>query len=74
MCTSGPSIPAVTPPPAPPTPADPSVQAAAEAERRRQQAQRYQTLLTSGQGAGVTTPAQGSVPGAQPAPKTLIGG
>ena len=73
MCTSAPRIPTATPPPAPPSPVDPSVQAAAEAERRRQAAQRYQTLLTAGQGAGVQAPAAGQ-PGAAAPPKTLIGG
>lgn len=73
MCTSGPSIPAPTPPPPPPAVTDPSVQAAAEAERRRQAAQRYQTLLTAGQGAGTVAPAaQGGVAPMQA--KTLIGG
>lgn len=71
MCTSAPSIPTAAPPPALPTPVDPSVQAAAEAERRRQAAQRYQTLLTQGKGAGTA----GQTPAAPVTPaKSLIGG
>lgn len=72
MCTSAPSIPTAAPPPALPTPVDPSVQAAAEAERRRQAAQRYSTLLTAGQGAGTAAPGAGAA--APPTmPKSLLG-
>lgn len=71
MCTSTPSIPAATMAPPPPAVTDPSIQASAEAERRRQAAQRYQTLLTQGQGAGTA----GQTPAAPMTPaKSLIGG
>lgn len=72
MCTSAPSIPTAAPPPAPATPVDPSVQAAAEAERRRQAAQRYSTLLTQGQGAGTAVPQTGGVT-PPTMPKSLLG-
>lgn len=69
MCTSTPSLPPAMAPPPPPAPNDPSVQAQLDAERRRQAAARFQTLLTSGQGAGT---AGQQAPNPQP-PKTLIG-
>lgn len=69
MCTGSPSLPPPAPPPPVAAPNDPSVQAQLDAERRRQAAARYQTLLTPGQGAG--TAAQ---PAAAAPPKTLLGG
>lgn len=66
MCVSSPSSP---PPPTPPPPiaqpSDPAIQQAVEAERRRQLAARYQTLLTGGQGVANTNPGG--------APKSLVG-
>lgn len=65
MCSSPSAPPPATPPPKMALPTDPAIQQAVDAERRRQQAAMYQTLMTGGQGVANTNPGA--------APKALLG-